>query len=66
MIELVTVCPFCGHKNYILVFEDDYLAWEAGTLAQIAFPYLTADEREALISGICPDCWDSLFAEEDE
>lgn len=60
-ITLITTCPFCGHENEILVYEDDYLAWQAGELAQNAFPYLSADDREMLISGICPKCWDDMF-----
>ena len=39
----------------------------AGENIQIAFPDLTADQREILISGICPECWDKIFPpEEDE
>ena len=46
----------------------DYLDWSDGELAQVAFPYLSADEREMLITGICPTCWDKMFddGEEDE
>ena len=44
----------------------DYLDWSEGELVQIAFPYLSAEERETLISGICPKCWDETFGEDDE
>jgi len=38
-----------------------------GELAQNAFPYLSATEREQLISHICPKCQDSIFgSDEDE
>jgi hypothetical protein len=30
-------------------------------LAQDAFPYLSATEREQLISHICPDCQHDIF-----
>lgn len=63
-ITVVTTCPFCGHANFIDVNEDDYLDWQDGKLAQKAFPYLPADERERLISGICPTCWDKMFGGE--
>lgn len=64
---VVTVCPFCGHGNEVEVNEDDYLDWSDGVLlAQDAFPYLSADEREMLISGICPTCWDGMFGGADE
>ena len=56
-------CPFCGEYHEVLVSEADYAEWQGGELAQNAFPYLTADEREILISGICPDCWGKVFGE---
>ena len=55
-------CPICGKYHEVLVYEDDYEAWVNGDLlAQEAFPYLTASEREILISGICPVCWVHMF-----
>ena len=60
-ITVVTYCPFCGKGHEIEVNEMDYLDWKDGELAQVAFPYLEADEREMLISGICPKCWDEMF-----
>ena len=61
MIE--TACPFGGAVHMIEVNLVDYWDWKDGKLAQDAFPYLTPDEREMLISGICPECWDSMFAQ---
>ena len=55
---VVTQCPFCGRGNEIEVNEADYWDWDDGMLVQDAFPYLSADEREMLISGICPTCRD--------
>lgn len=65
-VSIVTECPFCGHANFVEVNENDYLDWQDGELAQNAFPYLSADEREMLISGICPKCWDSMLPPEPE
>lgn len=66
--RITTACPFCGEVHNIWVNEVDYNAWFEGELAQDAFPYLSADEREMLISGICPTCWDGMFGipEDDE
>ena len=63
-VTVVTFCPFCGKANEIEVNEMDYLDWQDGALVQDAFPYLSANEREALISGICPKCWADTFGEE--
>lgn len=65
MITLTTTCPFCGQTHEVLVYEDDFFAWQGGKCAQDAFPYLSANERELLISGICPTCWDKMFGFED-
>jgi len=38
--------------------------WQNGTLIQEAMPSATADQREFLISGCTPACWDQLGGEE--
>lgn len=63
---VITSCPFCGHAHEVEVNEVDYWDWQDGVLAQDAFPYLSADEREMLISGICPTCWDKMFRDDGE
>lgn len=60
---VVTQCPMCGRANEVEINEADYFDWDDGVLAQIAFPYLTAQEREMLISGICPTCWARTFGD---
>ena len=64
-ICIITRCPLCGHENEVNVHESDYWAWENGELVQVAFPYLSANEREMLISGICPTCWEKTFGGEE-
>lgn len=61
-----TTCPICHCDTYIQVDAEEYACWQAGELIQVAMPYLDADEREMLISGICPNCWDDTFGDEDE
>lgn len=60
---VITQCPFCGRGNEVEVNEADYWDWDDGMMAQDAFPYLSATEREMLISGICPTCWDKMFGD---
>lgn len=62
---VITQCPFCGHGNEVEVNETDYWDWQDGALAQDAFPYLSADEREMLITGICGKCWNKMFGGEE-
>lgn len=67
MLMLVkTTCPICHCDTYLQVDAEEYARWQAGELIQVAMPYLDADEREMLISGICPTCWDDMFGDEDE
>lgn len=59
-VGIETECPFCGDRKIIRVRKKDYIAWQDGALIQRAFPYLTANERERLSTGICPSCWDKI------
>lgn len=43
------------------VTQDQIDVWEAGELAQDAFPHLSADDREFIMSGITPEEWEELF-----
>ena len=54
-------CPICGSLHWVDVNEADYVAWQNGELAQNAFPYLSATEREQLISHLCPFCQEDIF-----
>ena len=65
-MEIYTACPFCGTNHLTIVPVEDYERWQAGELIQNAFPYLSANEREILKTGICPSCWDKMFPPEEE
>lgn len=41
-------------------------AWQAGKLAQDAFPGMSAGEREALVGGVHARCFEELFADADD
>lgn len=47
--------------------EDDYIDWKDGKgYIQDLLPYLSAAQRELLISNTCDDCWGGLFGWDDE
>ena len=46
------------------ITEEQYNAWEQGTLVQDAMPHLTPDEREFVMSGITPEEGAETFGEE--
>ena len=45
--------------------QDQLDAWESGVLAQNAFPHLSADDREFIMTGITSDEWDAAFKEDE-
>ena len=58
---IVVVCHLCRRHYDLLVNMDDVRSWMDGTYIQDAMPYLSAGERELLISHTCDDCWKELF-----
>lgn len=67
MFDVDTVCPCCGKITTVQVPMVGFCNWKFGGMPiQKAMPELSADVREALISGICPSCWDNIFSCDDE
>ena len=62
---LRTQCPMCKEVYYVTLPLDGYKKWQEGELIQNAFPNMSADNREKLITGICSECWDKAFGEEE-
>lgn len=56
-------CMLCGEQDLILVDADGYDRWVAGTNIQFAFPELSKEVREQLISGTHDECWQKMFGE---
>lgn len=61
MVEITVQCPFCGKEYSVEVPEEGYNKWVAGELIQRAMPDVSPEVREALISGICENCWANTF-----
>ena len=60
-------CVACKGTETIYVQPMDYIDWTTrGVHAQDAFPYLTADERESLITHMCLDCIEEMYADMEE
>lgn len=66
MMTIITECPWCGEEHEVEVPFESYLAWQSGESIQVAMPQLSANEREMLISGVCPECWKKAFSYEEE
>ena len=66
MLTIELTCPFCGADHSVEMDYRDYVAWEQGEFIQNVAPYLSATEREQLISHICPKCQEGVFGADDE
>jgi len=61
--------PITGRQNTLDldISTDSLLKWQSGLLlVQEAFPVLTADEREFLISGCTKEDWETLYGAEEK
>jgi len=70
MVEVQTKrCYHCKEQGYIIMPQQDYLvgkkAYDSGAFVQDAFPNLSIEHREQIISGTHPKCWNELFAEKE-
>jgi hypothetical protein len=60
-------CSLCEKPGYIEIdLDSDSVGllmnlWKAGSYIQDVFPMLSADDREQMMTGIHPDCWDEIF-----
>ncbi len=58
-------CAMCNVEHVIMVNPEDILAWQCGDYIQDVLAYLTAAERELLISQTCDACWKSIYGEDE-
>lgn len=70
MITVIRRSPFTGKMNSMKldITQEAYEKWASGEgpHVQDAFPHLTADEREFLISGATPEEWEKYMKEPEE
>lgn len=66
MTTIKTQCPICGKESNVEVEFEDYLKFQNGELIHNCFPYLSIEDREKLITGICGKCWNTIFNESDD
>lgn len=59
-------CPVCGQADELVLPADGHMRWLSGELVQEALPGLPAADREVLVTGIHPACWNEMFPPEDD
>jgi len=55
-------CIVCGDASLIEIDQAQFDRWQNGELIQTVFPEKTASQRELLITGTHPMCWNKMFA----
>lgn len=63
-IHFPVKCRSCGKVHTLTVGQTDVMDWRDGAFIQDAMPYLTADERELLISRTCGPCFTEIFGDD--
>lgn len=66
MIAIKKKCVICGTTKEIRVSKVGHAMWLRGALIQDALPELSVDDREMLMSDICPKCFDNIFKEDSQ
>ena len=62
-LQVNVVCRLCEESQIVTVPREGYLRFQKGIAIQSAMPEIPADQRELLISGVCPACWKELETE---
>ena len=53
------ICFICASRSIVFVSEDEARRMKTESKASV-FPHLPLEEIEVLISGIHPECWNSM------
>ena len=56
-VDVWTRCPWCGIVKVLVLDRQALERWKAGVLIQNAFPFMSANNRERLRTGLCPRCY---------
>jgi hypothetical protein len=59
-------CTVCNEYEVWSLDREAVTRWQEGENIQNAFPDMKAEDREILISGTHPACWNELFGEESD
>ena len=59
-------CAVCDNYEVWSLDRQAVTKWQEGENIQSAFPDMKAEDREILISGTHPACWDKLFGEDSD
>ena len=58
----IATCRICKGEQVLYLYAEDVERWQNGEHIQDVMPYLSAGERELLISQTCDKCWKELYS----
>lgn len=58
-----SACINCGENSIINVPVEAWDRFSNGESIQSAWPYSTPQEREYLLTGTHPECWEEIFSD---
>ena len=67
-VTMIARCDFCGKEVELKLTVESVNEFFSPNrrCVQDIFPYLSAEERELLISHTCNECWENMFPPEPE
>ena len=55
-------CVYCSQAISVVIAGTELYNYRQGKPIKDAMPSVNSDEREFLMSGICPACWEKMFS----
>ena len=65
-VEVHRECQVTGEVFILIVDAQALIDWREGKMIQDAFPQLTKDQREILMTGFTPAEWEAMPSWDDE
>lgn len=63
-VDIRVICPVCNEPQNLRLTRTEYDAvFKDNELIQRALPLWPKEQREILLSGMCPTCWNIVFPE---
>lgn len=59
-------CTVCRKTTVVMLPIEKLVKWQKGHLIQNVFPTMSPDDRELIKTGIHPECWATMFPDEDQ
>ncbi|HST77256.1 MAG TPA: hypothetical protein VLN58_02075 [Verrucomicrobiae bacterium] len=65
-VTFETKCVICNKKHTFVEDKSKVHRWVYGAHIQDVWPEKSDNEREKMISGTCPECFDELFPPDED